>query len=195
MLCSARKGNFLHGAELMEQSLSGAKSRWEQTGARSASSVPMPDRVRPNHVLWRICHILGSICLCRKMLLLLCDWSVKILPPRCSTGICLALWLAMDKTAAKWNSELRKCWMLFSPRSKMFKVSWTQVSEHKNSHGSATQLLFPQNYWGSDFEKARLQFLEASGPSVMKEKKWTLVERLFWESTLGLKESWPRKSR
>ena len=34
MLCSARKGDFLHGAELMKQSLSGAKSKWERAGAR-----------------------------------------------------------------------------------------------------------------------------------------------------------------
>lgn len=108
MVCSARNGDFLHGAALMNQSLSGAKSRWEQAGARRESSVLMPDWVRPNHVLQRICPILGKICLYRQMLLLLCDWRVRILPPKCSTGTCLAFWLAMGKDAAKWNSELHK---------------------------------------------------------------------------------------
>lgn len=143
----------------MKRCLSGAKSRWERAGARRESSVLTLDGVRPNDMLGKTCRILGKICLYRKMLLLLCDWRVKILPPKCSTGTCLALWLAMDRGAAKWNLELRKCWMLFNPRSKMFQVSSTQVFEHENSHASATQLLFLHNYWGSDFEKAQLQFL------------------------------------
>jgi len=74
---------------------------------RRESSALLPEKVRPNHMLQRVCYILGRIFLYRKVLLMFYDESVKIFPPQSSRE---TTW----SSRYLWARELHWGWVFFT---------------------------------------------------------------------------------